>query len=347
MDSLFYIGTDDGLVTARSSDGRSWQVENHGLKGWGVPGLAVNASTPNQVLAGTRGDGVWISDDFGQKWQKPNRGKRGGPAKVRCVTIAPDDPRRIYAGTEPIDVYVSEDLGESWQRLKSIWDVPSVPDVFYPNATVEPHVRQITIDPKNPNTMYAALQEGYMVKTTDRGETWRLLNKDFDRDVHAIVLHPEHTNRILIATGGGDSRRKQVSGRALYASDDGGENWEPAAMNITQDYSVPLTMSPKDHDVLYSAAANSQPGQWRRPSGAESTIIRSRDGGRNWERLERGLEDASKDFSDVIVVDDQQPERVYAAQRNGDFYFSEDGGDSWGKLELKVPGVAAMQLVHA
>jgi photosystem II stability/assembly factor-like uncharacterized protein len=86
---------------------------------------------------------------------------------------------------------------------------------------------------------------------------------------------------------------------------------------------------------------------WRREGGAQSTIIRSRDGGKNWEQLERGLGEASKDFSDVIVVDDLQPERVYAAQRNGDFYFSEDAGDSWAKLDLKVPGVAAMQLIHA
>ena len=346
MDSIFYIGTDDGIAIARSEDGRSFELENRDLRGWGVPGLAVNPATPNQVLAGTRGDGVWVSEDFGQKWRKPNRARPGGPAKVRCVTIAPDNPRRIYAGAEPIDVFVSEDLGETWQRITSIWDVPSVPDVFYPGV-VEPHVRQITIDPTDPNTMYAALQEGYMVKTTNRGETWRLLDKDFDRDVHCIVLDPEDTNRIFIATGGGDSRRKQVSGRALYMSEDGGENWRPIAMNITQDYSVPLTMHPTNHDVLFSAAANSNPGTWRREGGAQSTMMRSRDGGETWEPLEHGLEEASKDFADVIVVDDQHPERVYAAQRNGDFYMSEDGGDSWGKIELKVPGVAAMVLVHA
>ena len=347
MDSVFYIGTDDGLVVARSKDGRAWEIESRNLHGWAVPGLAADGATPNQVLAGTRGDGVWVSEDFGETWKKPGRGKRGGPGKVRCVSIAPDDPRRIYVGAEPINVFESEDRGESWRQLDSVWDDPSVPTVFYPAPAVEPHVRQITIDPTDPRTMYIALQEGYMLKTTDRGATWRLLNNDFDRDVHAIVLDPENTKRVFIATGGGDSRRGTVKGRALYMSEDGGDTWTPAAMNITQDYSVPLTMNPQNHDVLYSAAANSQPGHWRRPTGAESTIIRSRDRGKHWERLERGLEDATRDFAEVIVVDDQRPERIYAAQRNGDFYMSEDTGDSWSKLELKVPGVAAMQIVHA
>ena len=52
-------------------------------------------------------------------------------------------------------------------------------------------MRDITIDPKDPNTMYVALQVGYMLKTTDGGKNWELLNHNLDCDVHTIVLHPE------------------------------------------------------------------------------------------------------------------------------------------------------------
>src|SRR4051794_28169131 len=130
MDSVFYVGTENGLSTVRTSDGRRWEQENHGLEGWAVPKVAVDPSAPNRVFAGTRGDGVWVSEDFGAKWKKPSYGKRG-PGKVRAVAFAPR-PNRLYAGCEPIDIFVSEDLGASWERLDGVWDVPWVPTVTYP-----------------------------------------------------------------------------------------------------------------------------------------------------------------------------------------------------------------------
>ncbi|HET8562516.1 MAG TPA: hypothetical protein VFM35_01460, partial [Candidatus Binatia bacterium] len=146
MASVLYLGTDEGVVTLRSEDGRSWKVENRGLEDWSVPEVAVSPSAPNRVFAGTRGDGVWLSEDFGASWKKPCYGKRG-PGKVRCVTIDPHDPNTLYAGTEPIDVFISRDGAKSWDRLDSVWNIPWVQTITYPVATVEPHVRDITIDP--------------------------------------------------------------------------------------------------------------------------------------------------------------------------------------------------------
>ena len=90
----------------------------------------------------------------------------------------------------PIDIFVSHDAAKSWERLDSVWDIPTVASVMYPVATVEPHVRYIVIHPKNPDTMYAALQVGYMLKSTDGGRTWKLLDKGLDSDVHTIALDP-------------------------------------------------------------------------------------------------------------------------------------------------------------
>ena len=45
-------------------------------------------------------------------------------------------------------------------------------------------------------------------------------------------------------------------------------------MNFSQEYSVPLTMDPKNPDVLYSSLAHGQPNAWRRPTGAESLVVR-------------------------------------------------------------------------
>ena len=145
MASILYVGTDEGVVTLKSEDGRNWKQEHHGLKDWAIPEVAVAPNAPNKVFAGTRGDGVWLSEDFGASWKKPCYGKRG-PGKVRCLSFDPHAAKTLYAGTEPIDVFVSRDEAKSWERLDSVWNIPWVSTITYPVAVVEPHVRDITID---------------------------------------------------------------------------------------------------------------------------------------------------------------------------------------------------------
>lgn len=347
MNSVLYIGTDEGIITARSHDRDSWQIEERGLKKWEISELAVSSEAPNKVFAGTRGDGVWVSEDFGATWKKPCYGKRG-PGKVRSITIDPHDSRRLYAGCEPTDVFVSEDEGKNWIRFDAIWDVPSIVANPYPLATVEPHVRDVTVDPTNADILYAALQLGHIVKSADRGRTWTLLNNNFDCDVHTIVIDPAVPCRLVIATGGHDSRLGRAPGRALYTSDDSGTTWTPTAMNFTQEYSVPLIRDPHDPNRLYSALASGTAGRWRkRDSGAEAVMIRSNDGGKSWEEVGAGID--SREFPEAIVADAVTAGRVHAACRNGAFYTSDDAGDSWRRLRLDVTidDLSSLALAHA
>ncbi|TMA85688.1 MAG: hypothetical protein E6J74_32725 [Deltaproteobacteria bacterium] len=347
MASILYVATDEGVVTLKSEDGRTWKTEHHGLKDWQIPEVAVSPAAPNKVFAGTRGDGVWLSEDFGATWKKPCYGKRG-PGKVRCLTFDPHDPNTLYAGTEPIDVFISRDSAKSWERLDSVWNIPWVSTITYPVAVVEPHVRDITIDPKDTKTMYVALQVGYMLKTTDGGKNWELLNRNLDCDVHTIVLHPEDSNKIFIATGGHDCRAGTAPGRALYSSADGGKNWAPMAAEFKEEYSVPLVIHPKKANVLYSAIANGQPGQWRkRETGAEAFLIQSTDSGKSWHKLEGEVSKANKSFVESFAFDPASTDRMYAGQRNGDLFSSNDSGSSWFKVDVKLPELSDMKAAHA
>ena len=347
MASILYLGTDEGVVTLKSDDGGNWRREHHGLKGWAIPEVAVSPDAPNKVFAATRGDGVWLSEDFGATWKKPCYGKRG-PGKVRCLAFDPRDPQTLYAGTEPIDLFVTHDEAKSWQRLDSVWNMPSVSTVTYPVPAVEPHVRDITIDPKDPRKMFIALQVGYMLKTTDGGKTWELLDKNLDCDVHTIVLHPDDSDKVLIATGGHDCRAGKAPGRALYSSSDGGKNWAPMAAEFREEYSIPLTFHPKKSNVVYSALANGQPGQWRkRQSGAEAFVIQSTDGGKSWKKLAGALSQANRSFVESFAFDPVNPDRMYAAQQSGDLFASDDSGDSWFNLDLAAPQLSDMKAAHA
>ena len=341
-----YLGTRKGAVALQSTDGETWEPLSEGLGGWEVPKLTVNQAQPQRVVAGTRGDGVWISEDAGQTWNKPSYGRRG-PGKVRCVMIDDKDPDTIYAGTEPIDIFVTHDGAKSWERLESVWDLPSIASVTYPVPTVEPHVREIVQDPKTPTTLYSALQVGYILKSLDSGKTWHLLDKGLDLDVHTIVIDHKDPDRLFIATGGEGARQGLVDGRAFYRSADGGESWGPMALEFPHFYSIPLAMHPKNPNILYGAMATGDPRDWSRPTGAESVVIRSEDGGATWQEVGGGLAETSKVCPSGIIFDEENPDHMYVGLQNGEVYSSRDGGDSWGKLNVKVSSIANMKLVHA
>jgi photosystem II stability/assembly factor-like uncharacterized protein len=341
---VLHIGGHDGVLTARKSGG-NWEVAEQSLKDWAVEDLAVVPGAPGTLLAGTRGDGVWLSRDFGASWKKPSYGKRG-PGKVRCLAVDPANPNRIYAGGEPIDIWVSDDLGSTWDRFDSVWSVPGIGSVEYPVAAVEPHVRDITVDPSDPQTIYAALQVGYMIKTADGGRSWNLIDREIDADVHTIAVDPAHHGTMFIATGGHDSRSGRVKGRALYRTEDGGASWSPTALEFSQEYSVPLVMHPRNPNILLSSVANGTPGSWRRSTGAEGAIIRSLDGGKTWEQLGGRSSELSGYFAHAIAFDDSEPDHVYAALNNGEILASQDGGDSWVKVGLKASRASEMKCVR-
>jgi photosystem II stability/assembly factor-like uncharacterized protein len=335
MATVLYLGTDEGVATVRG-DGSSWELQHRALSNWDVCEVSATPAAPNVVFAGTRGDGVWRSEDSGKSWKKPSYGKRG-PGKVRCVTMDPRDERTLYAGAEPIDVFVSHDAGASWECLDSLRDEPFVGTIQYPVAVVEPHVRDIAVDPTDSRIMYVALQVGYMMKTTDGGATWKLLDKQLDADVHTIGLSASDPSHVLIATGGHDYRLGKAPGKALYRSADGGETWQPSGASLDQEYSVPLVIDPTNPRVAFAGLAHGTPGAWRRPSGAEATIARTTDGGDSWQEVGRDLPDAGQRMAIGIAVDPVEPSNVYVALSDGQLLASHDGGDSWSRLEVRTP----------
>jgi len=344
MATLLYLATAEGVITVKGASG-AWALGERRLDNWNVNEVAVQPSAPNRVYAGTRGDGVWRSDDFGETWAKPNRGK-AGPGKVKCVTIDPHDANTVYAGGEPVALWVTHDAGENWTSIESVHDVPSVDKIDYPVSAVEPHIRDIVIDVNDRNTIYANLQVGYILKTTDGGATWKLLDNGLDADAHNLVSRSDDPKRLFLSTGGHDFRSANAPGRALYKSTNGGESWTPMGLEFDQEYSIPMVANPKNQDVMYSALAFGNPGSWSsKPQGADTALIRTIDGGETWQAL-AGTPEIKKNFAESITIDPEEPNNVFVATRAGELFSSSDAGDTWSNLGVNVPSVSDMKAVH-
>src|SRR5208282_354582 len=78
----------------------------------------------------------------------------------------PADPKRLLAGGSPASIYRSIDAGESWTRQAD----PTLPDRG--KAPFAVRVMRFARHPIRPNEIYAALEVGGAMRSTDSGETW-------------------------------------------------------------------------------------------------------------------------------------------------------------------------------
>ncbi|WP_025597387.1 sialidase family protein [Burkholderia sp. WSM2230] len=106
---------------------------------------------------------------------------------------------------------------------------------------------------------------------------------------------------------------------SIYALQPGGD-WEQVT-GIPADASVQaITPDPTDPQILYAAARKG--------------VFRSRDGGKNWQRL--NVTDENPQFWS-IVLHPKQPRTLFAGAGPVSFYRSDDGGDTWRQLKADYP----------
>jgi photosystem II stability/assembly factor-like uncharacterized protein len=103
---------------------------------------------------------------------------------------------------------------------------------------------------------------------------------------------------------------------------------------------------PTNPDLVYVAA---QGHLW--DHGGERGLFRTRDGGKTWQRLSRGLPDDGRTGATELVMDPRNPDVLYAGfwerlrephrftsgGTNGGIFKSTDGGESWVRLTHGLP----------
>lgn len=323
------VATLDGVATVRRPAARGeWQVSGRSLEGKHISALMVEP-TRGLVFAGTHGDGLYASEDGGRTWRRRDRGIRFSNFYSLSFVQA-DGQARLYAGTEPAHLYVSTDSGESWRDLPAVRAVPSVEKWTFPAPPHDAHVKNVTFDPRSADVIYASIEVGGCLKSADGGATWRELS-GFYEDVHRLVIRPSRPESLYISGGDG-----------LWYSGDGGEKWEHLTDRSARiAYPDALIIHPQNDLLMFTAGAICSPGEWRNTGTADARIGRSRDGGRTWEILGRGLPEHIRGNIEAMSTD-VWPDgfSLFAGTTDGDVFSSEDGGDTWSTIAQGLPPVS-------
>ncbi|MEL7312476.1 MAG: glycosyl hydrolase, partial [Pseudomonadota bacterium] len=218
-------------------------------------------------------------------------------------------------------------------------------------AFMSGRISDIAIHPDRQNTWYVATGSGGIWKTENRGTTWTpIFDDEAVYSIGCITVDPNNPNTVWVGTGENISGRHTSFGNGIYRSRDGGKNWENMGLEDSERIGM-IRVDPRDSNVIFAAA---QGPLWS--GGGERGLYKSTDGGETWNKVlgdDLGNTDADDRYTGVseIHMDPRDPDvmfavswqriRSVAALMDGGpgtgIHKSEDGGETWRKLETGLP----------
>lgn len=319
--------TGENLARATRSAGGTWSVKTQ-LQGTQVNCLASGPHNPNIIYAGTQGNGLLRSEDWGKTWHPV--GMEGSVVKSLAFSLT--EAGVLYAGTKPPAVFVSRDAGENWAELESFrqmrqpsWKTPAEPG--------DPYVLGLAVSPTDPKVIIAGVEYGAVLRSADGGNSWHGHLKGTSKDCHSLTFHATDGNWVY--QGGG--------GWPAAVSRDGGVTWKQPRKGMGWSlYGWAVAADPERPEIWYVSAAPyaTLPYFWMFPTGhwdghAHASIFRATEGNR-WKRLAGGLPQPLDYMAYDLLTDPSEPGHLYAGLSNGDVWHTADYGDTWHKLPFNL-----------
>ena len=212
---LYVAGFGRGFY--KSSDGgRSWALKNNGITqeqpfAWRLARssngtlYAVIARRSEDGGIGNAGDGaLYRSTDGAEHWLRVSLPE--GTNGPNGLAIDPESPDRLYlaawarATGEHGDgggIFLSEDGGKSWKQV----------------LDKDRHIYDVTIDPRDPNVIYAAGFESSAWRSANRGLHWTRISGFNFKWGHRVVPDPLNADEVYVTTFGGSVWHGAINGQ--------------------------------------------------------------------------------------------------------------------------------------
>ncbi|WP_462280118.1 T9SS type A sorting domain-containing protein [Salinivirga cyanobacteriivorans] len=351
MGPIFENGGDRGIYKTVDG-GDTWEHSLWVNDSTGFIDLAMHPTQPDTLYAaawqrdqglnyinfGGAASGIYRSYDGGQTWDKLEAGLPDTAGRIG-IAVAPSSPNFLYAYVVDEEthfikgIYRSSDYGDSWiaKSTAGIYDAPY--NWFF---------GRIYVDPIDHNTVYIGALA--MHKTTDGGSSWFNVFDGTHVDQHALAFDPTNSEKVYIGNDGG-----------FYYSLNGGVDYQKAdGLPITQfytceiDYVIPERIYGGTQDNSSMRTMTGGISDWEIISQGDGfynlidptdnnyiyteyqygNLMRSTDGGENWDMAINGIEPGDrKNWNTPVVFNPSNPEELfYGAHR---VYKSTDRAQNW------------------
>ena len=290
--TTIYVGAASGGVWKSIDGGTTFKPVFDKMPVQSIGAIAIDPSNIRNVWVGTGeswtrnsvsvGDGIYRSTDAGATWSHVGLPES---ERVARLIVHPKDgnvvwacvPGKLWSDSADRGLYKTVDGGKSWSLVLK-------------GENLSTGCSGLTIDPKNPDVLFAGLWD-----FRRKGWTFR---------------------------SGGEGP-DAPSGSGLYRTADGGKSWTRLGAGANKGLPaapwgrVAVEVAPSDPKVVYALIESK-----------DSALYRSADGGSTWERRDNSQSVVWRPFYFArLVIDPTQPNRLFKPNLN--LIASDDGGRSF------------------
>ncbi len=330
---VLHVATVSGVASLSRDASGAWSVSRQSLEGDHISALNFNAAT-GTLLASRIPGGVVRSTDGGASWEDSSPGV-SEPSTYSLRGFDVQGKTVLYLGTEPVGLYRSEDGGQSWTDLAAVRTAPMHERWQFPSPDHDPHLKTLAVDPRDGAVIYAGVEQGALLKTTDGGQTWRDLDQvvDYDpfvyKDIHQVTLRPGNPDEVVITTGLG-----------IFRSLDAGESWTQLTdSSFRIGYPDQLVYAPDDAQRMFVAGGFATPNFWVEQKTAKGTVMISEDGGLTWRAPASGFPESRANVEALTLCAFPGGYEIFAGTTEGEVFVSADQGESWQKIASGLPAI--------
>lgn len=255
----WFVGAAGGGVWYTSNGGRAWEELTAGLPNLATTTLAMPASNPSVLYAGTGegfgtfsfvyGQGIWKSTDKGRTWSQLES-TAGNPifTNVLRLIVDPADENTLIAATatglrgneaEASYLMRSTDGGGRWETV-------------YSSAS---RIEQVVVSPHDFQVQFATVNSKGVLKSVDGGISWAPHYDAFTQVGRLeLAVAPTDPSILYVSAQGGPYES------TMFRSSDGGTSWEIVTDSEEENldwlqgqgwYNNTIAVDPYDESVVY------------------------------------------------------------------------------------------------
>jgi hypothetical protein len=253
------------------------------------------------------------------------------------------EPGVLWCGTIPGGLFRSPDRGASWDLSRPLWDHPSRKE-WLGGGYDWAGIHSLCVDPRAPGRLLAAVSCGGAWFTADGGKSWEARTKG----MYAEYMPPERRedpavqdpHQIARCAAQPDVLWCQHH-NGVFRSTDDARSWSQLKVPPSS-FGFAVAAHPKDPLTAWFVPAQSD--QKRVPVEARVVVSRTRDGGKTFDVLSRGLPSPAYDLVYRHALDvDAEGLRLALGSTTGSLWVSDDGGDSFKILSANLPPIFAVR----